>query len=282
MSQTTNQTESSLTNRIIIVIGKITAPTGIIGASSAIFTSNSETISVISVATMLIMLIILYHKQINQKVPSSIMIGIILSLGIIFYFGYENILIKDTGLKKYWKQSRSIGQTVGELIELSKEEIFFYGTNFHITITDNENQLLKRLENGVNIKCLVFNPESPFLDAAAKNAGQPKEQFYSECRSGIESLKTLERKWDLIQKNINSTGNLEIRLYDELPTVRAYIFDPKNSGSECIFIPYVHTINSPALPAFQFKNQKTGVFQDYYTPLLLLWQKAKIYKTYNE
>ena len=190
--------------------------------------------------------------------------------------------MKDTGLVKYYKHSAEVIGEIPENLKKTKSEVIFLGTNFHITSKDNRQIILGKLNEGIKIKYLVFNPFSPVMEFAANDFADSKENLTRECISGLRNIMELKQEWDKIKNTSVSPGEIEIRLFDEIPRLRGYIFDPHDENGRCIYIPYLYKINSPELPGFKFKNSPDGVFRDYYSSIMKLWQASAPFNDFRK
>ncbi len=254
-------------------LGKLLVPPTIIAIICPLLLLGGLETAVASFVTLLLTAIIFFYHPLVKKVPSPIVLMVLVILLTAFFFSYKNIIAKDTGLVAFYKTSTEIIGFIPKKIRSTKREIFFSGTNFHITTVDNRTALLERLSQGVNVKYLVFNPYSPILETVARDFDQTPVELRSECMLGLTYLLELKNRWDKI-KHLSKAGDLQIRMYNEFPRVRAYVFDPDNEHSECFLIPYLHHINSTDLPAFQFKNSDDGVFNEYYNSMKELWKRS--------
>ena len=263
-----------MTSKVLSFIGKIGTPTGLAAVFCAIVGLNNIETAIISLVTMAITATFLLYHPISNALPSPFVLILLIILSTIFFFSYESILLKKTGLTKYWKLSSKIIGVIPEKIEKASNEIWFCGTNFHITAVDDRILIINKLKQGVNVNYLIFNPNSKNAEVAAKSFNQSVDEFKGECLQGLKSLMVIKREWEKLRTSVNKPGELRIRYHDEIPKLRAYIFDPNNSDSESFYILYMYLTNSPELPGFQFKNYTDGVFMDYFACIKKLWQKS--------
>jgi uncharacterized protein DUF5919 len=266
----------------LVFLGKISAPTGVVAVFCNILAMSPTDNAVVSLATMLMATTILLYHPISNKISSPIVIVLMILLATIFFFNYDRILFKDTGLVKYWKKSASVIGILPEKIKSAKHEIWFCGTDFHISSTDDRQLIFDKLAHGVRIRYLIFDPYSPNMKAVASDFDMNYQESFSQCLTSIAHLQSIDSVWNIRKQGLETPGELEIHLYKETPRIRAYIFDPDDPKSDCIYIPYLHKINSPELPAFQFKNIHTGVFEDYFESIKKLWQVSTDLKAWKQ
>jgi hypothetical protein len=262
--------------RIITLIGKIATPAGAVAIFCQVppLSLNSTQTALASLITMLITLVLLFHKFLNEKIPSIIPIVVLLILLFTYYIYYQNIIQKDTGLIKFYKEAKEIDTKVWEKTKAAKMEICFFGTNFYRSPKDGFSTIIEKLSQGVKIRYLSFNPYSPIMKAAANDFKQTESELRLECMVGLSNLAKLENKWNTVKATVANRGELEIKFYDELPRFRAYIIDPEVELGNSFFIPYLYKTNSPDVPCFQFENRKSGVFSLYYNNFKILWDAS--------
>jgi hypothetical protein len=276
--RTPNVPTSKSTSKLsgfLSALGTIGTPTGVVAIFCKILAVSDTTTAFTSLATMSIVAICLYREAINAHVPAALLLGLLAGLSAIFALNYRNILLKDTGLIRYYKVSNAFLSDMPAEIEHVTFDLLFFGTNFHISTGDARAQLLKKLSTGVRVRYLIFDVYSPFCDRVAKDFDQSPIQFRTECLSGLQSLVALRTAWQAVSSKSPHPGDLEIRFYNITPRARIYFFDPGRPEGRSYFVPYVNNINSPELPGFLLQNVDTGVYGDYLSGIEKLWQQSK-------
>jgi Domain of unknown function (DUF5919) len=260
---------------ILTQIGMILAPTGLIALFCQILDASNRTTGASSLAAVFLTSICIYRRFINRYVPSSLLTGLLVALSALFFFNYQNILLKDTGLIKWYRHSNEFLAEIDPLIMQSHHEVWFFGTNFNISAGERRDALLRKLSSGVNIKYLIFDPKSSHLDDFALDFGQSPGELRSECEKGLESIVELQRQWQRLSATVPRPGELEVRVFAAPPHARFYIFDPERTDGKSLFVPYVNHVNSPNVPAYLLQNVPSGVFQQYFDGIRKLWTSSE-------
>jgi hypothetical protein len=140
--------------------------------------------------------------------------------------------------------------------------------------------LLKKLESGVKIRFLIFNPRSSHLDDLASDFAQSPAELRSECDKGVQSILELGKLWNQKTRAASSPGELEIRVFDLHPHARFYVFDPDSKSGRTFFVPYINELNSPEIPGFLLENVDTGVFGPYIGGIRKLWADSQSFEVF--
>ncbi len=266
--------EQSRSHKILTDIGLILGPATLVGIFAPVMDISTRDTAVLSLATVFLISLCHYRQKVNSFVPSSLALAILLVCILIYYFAYENILLKDTGLISYTKKSNDYLGELSKLIAEAKDEVLFFGTDFHITVEDKREDLLKKLSEGVNIKYLVLNPKSKRLDLLASDFDVNTEKLRSESQDGLQGLITLNQRWSEVKNRSENPGSLEVRLFEASPKMRAYFFDGATGHGRAYLVPYMNKLNSPQSPGYLFSVKKDGVAEIYLAGIRKLWQEA--------
>jgi Domain of unknown function (DUF5919) len=200
-------------------------------------------------------------------------IGLILAPAGLF--NYQNILLKDTGLIKWYRESNSYLSQIDLDVAKSEQEMWFFGTDFNISAGEHRDLLLKMLSKGMNINYLIFDPKSSHLKDLAADFNQTPAELQSECEKGLASIVELQREWQRMASNAAKPGQLQVRVFDTDPHARFYIFDPGRTEGKAYFVPYINDVNSPNAPGYLLKNVQRGVFQQYFGGIRKLWETSE-------
>lgn len=276
MSESKQEAEATSTlSSVLSALGTIGTPTGLVAIFCKILALSDTTTAFMSLTTMSIVAICLYREAINARIPAALLLGLLTGLSAIFALNYQNLLLKDTGLIRYYKGSNAFLADMSSELEHATVDLLFFGTNFHISTGDARAQLLKRLGGGVRVRYLIFDAYSPSLDRVAKDFDQSPTQLRAECLSGLQSVLALRTAWQAVSSKSPHPGEFDIRFYDSTPRARIYFFDPGRPEGKTYFVPYINKINSPELPGFLLQNVETGVYGAYRGGIEKLWQESK-------
>ncbi|SOD80974.1 hypothetical protein [Spirosoma fluviale] len=198
------------------------------------------------------------------------LLGIVLSL-LAFPFFKEKT---EETLIQVFSESRLIQQEFKNIYSSIDREAIFWAGNFYISVKEHKNILLDKLRNGANIKYLIFNPDSFRRDIVLEDFNDTTREFLIDCETTIKALKELKEEWNMIKssKNAITSGSLEIRLYNYIPRVRAYIIDPNDVKKYSYFVHFLYKHNSSDLPAFKIKNSNSEVIKKYMHSFSSIWE----------
>ncbi len=180
---------------------------------------------------------------------------------------------KENTKVTFTKRGNDFLPQITQLMGSSKESVWFFGTNFHITATDRRKDILGALERGVHVRFMVIDPkasESIFKQMSV-DFDQSEETIKSECILGISSLKEIQKTWTERQPHAGSTATFEVRTYMHYPWARMYCFDPKSPNGTTFLIPYMNKTNSSELPGFLFENSPDGAAEEYFAAMVRIW-----------
>lgn len=264
--------ENTLPGRLT-QLGLILGPASLVALFCQVLDASNRTTGASSLAAVCLTSICIYRRQINRTIPPTLLTALLVALGAVFFFNYQNILLKDTGLIKWYRQSNQFLAEIEPEISKSRQEIWFMGTDFNISAGEQRDLLLKKLSDGVNIKFLIFDPKSPQLDELASDFDQSPAELRAECEKGLDSIIELQRKWQT--QSSTRLGELDVRFFDANPRARFYIFDPNRTDGHTYFVPYVNDVNSPNAPGYLLQNIPHGVFQQYFDGIRKLWASSE-------
>jgi hypothetical protein len=261
---------NDLARRLLHDLGILVTPTTLVALFCAAIGVDPQRTAIYSIASVLFVACCYYRSWISANVPSALVLAVAVGLGTIFVVNYGDILLKDTGLIRRYPESSAVLGDLGAEIRRANHEIWFFGTNFHVSAVDQRPLVLEKLKQGVRVRYLFLNPTVPNLQLIADDFGQPLEELRQECLKGLRDVLELQKRWQLA----GSPGELQIRVYDRTPSARMYVFDPDSPTGHSIYVPYMHGFNSPNLPAYLFENTETGVARAYLAGLTRMWNTA--------
>lgn len=256
---------------ILSQLGLLLVPAGVIALFCQVLEVTPQITGAASLATVFLTGICIYRGQINRLVPSSLLAALLVGLAMLFFVNYPHILLKKTGLIKYYRVSNDYLAEIDPDIMQSQQEMWFYGVNFSISAAQRRDALLNRLANGVKIRYLILNPKSSRLDELAKGFDMPSEALRTESEKGFWNLLDLRKRWQETSRSSANPGELEIRIFDTVPNFRLYVFDPGLTRGRTYFIPYANAVRQATLPGYLLENIDTGVWKAYFDSVRKLW-----------
>ena len=260
---------------LVVGLGLVLTPAGLIALFCQLLDVSAQSTAAVCLLSVAIMTISMFRRAINNKVPAVLPLGLLCALASIFFFSYKNILLKNTGLIRFYHHSNDYLSELEPAIQRSRREIWFFGTDFYISSGERRMAILDALRRGVHVRYLIYDSASPDLTKLSRDFGQNEAELRGECEKGMASLRELSRAWNNESKNIATPGELEIRVFDVTPRGRLYIFDPGLDSGRTFFVPYVNNVNSAELPGFLLENVEAGVYRAYYAGVTKLWAQSR-------
>ena len=178
--------------------------------------------------------------------------------------------IKGIGILRYWQRANDFLPYIRESIAKASSEIWISGASFYLSLPDNEDLLIDRAKHGVKIHYLILDPYGNNFGAVAKTFSQSPDELQQEVLTTIRALNKIREKLSSSERE-----NFQVRLFNESPRARFYIFDPADPNSNTFFVPHVNSINSPALPGFLLSNVPFGLAQIYIASVKDFWNSAQ-------
>jgi len=171
----------------------------------------------------------------------------------------------ELGIVKIWKDRRDIRNSIwNEFTEDARHEVWLHGVAeygfacdeaFHQVVADGT-------ARGCTYKILLLDPDSPFAgywDDKDKTGVVP-----SKIRAAIQ------RYQQMIQHNRGKPGNIELRVYDEAPSVSIVRAD-----EEMLLTLYLPFASGDHVLTLQIRNTPGGLFMRYLNHFSRIWHTAK-------
>jgi hypothetical protein len=251
------------------VIGIIAKPLGLSDAETA-------TVSIFAISALYI---VIYREAIQKYIRSYILLIMISAAALSIYLYKERLigLIVDrtlgaaAGIVDFAPRANDFLPKLEKYITGAKQEIWFTGISFYVSLPQYKDIIIKKLAEGINVRFLVYDPNSQNLKDVARGFSQTDKSLKSECDLTIQNLKEIHDDWKI--KDL--PGRFEVRVFTSIPKARIYIFDRTSEDGYTFFIPHVDQQNSPILPGFLVKNIKTGIAPAYFEGIERLWKNSK-------
>lgn len=263
----------------LIRFGKIiSAASAVVGAVALAFGATPLQIALMTVLLSIGILTFLDRKIVHQRISSAyVLIGLVAVtiVGVAFQDRLTSLLVsralwKSTGIIDFTPNANDFLPRIRTLINEAREDIWFAGVSFYITLPNNQSYLLNALERGVNVRFLVYNPYSENLQDVARGFSQTPQELLSESELTIKNLAALSDK----AQQRNARGKLEVRLFTVVPKMRLYVTDRHTERGVTFFIPHIDDRNTPNTPGFLARNLKTGVAPAFVEGLERAWNAS--------
>jgi hypothetical protein len=194
----------------------------------------------------------------------------------LFFIGLNIPLFKSEEIIEsndiiVYKESKELHEKFKDIICGAQKEIIFWGGNFYYSVNENREQILERLKMGVTIKYLIFNPQSPNCNYVSKDFKEHENTFYDQTVTTIKNLKSIKSEWESAKQTAKKGGGLQVKLYNNIPRLRAYMVDTQSENSYSYIVHFLHNIDSSKVPAYQIKNNFKGIIQTYLDSFNNLW-----------
>ena len=259
-------------------LGTLLTSGALVGTFGKLFGLSDPHVAALTLSLIALLYILIHRKAIQRRLKSSTVL-VIVSMTVVLAVLFSSPLVgmmlnqtisKATGIVEYNAKANDFLPRMRDYIGTSQEEIWFTGVSFYITLPANRDALLKKLEEGVTVRFLVYNPHSANIQEVASGFSQSKQELASECDVTIQNLRTL---WDEARRR-QTKGTLEVRLFSTIPKARMYVFDRRRETGFTYFIPHIDQQNSPNLPGFLVRNIKTGIAPAYFEGIERLWNSS--------
>jgi class 3 adenylate cyclase len=210
----------------------------------------------------------------------------------------ETVDIKDTGLTVTCElTTKEIGFVAGRkmpftlheegrllirqkvaFVQNAKQEITELGvglttfTDYFVSTRRSEfkDHVVKLLENGVNFKCMLLDPNFRMAKEYARDLNEPN--LIKEIESSIRELKKQQREF----AGLNLAGSFEIRAYRKLPCFHAVCVDPEADVGRMTVSHYLHGVRRAETPVFQFsKTVNKIMFEKYWLSMKELLAESR-------
>ena len=174
--------------------------------------------------------------------------------------------IQNAQFIAYRRSTHPLPKIMEYFLNNAEHDIWFVGANFPNTLTVRKQQIIKKLNDGIEMRFLIYNCCSSTTEDTAKRLGQEHNSFLQDCKTTVVNL------WSVADqiKKIEQASRLKVKV-SSIPTWRFYIFDKQHGSGMTFFVPYVFGENSPNLPGYLAPNTERGVLQAYFYGLERLW-----------
>jgi predicted acylesterase/phospholipase RssA len=180
-------------------------------------------------------------------------------------------------LIEIYPKSSAFQKDFTQLLEEAQSEVFITAVNLFVTMPHQREEFLRKVQAGVNIRILVFDPTSPYLPEVSASGEADPARVREQCLSTLRELRSLQER---IANGPVTKGRLEARIFRSVLHMRAYFIDPRSAHGAVIVNPYVNGGHFTETPAYRFGNPEQLPFQNYYTSLNRLWDKAELLETF--
>ena len=165
------------------------------------------------------------------------------------------------GVQRIDDSSSDAFKSIGEMFDAAgaRERLTLAGINFHITASERDDEFVRAVQRGAEIRVLVSAPTGDISGVYAREyAAEPIEE---ECRRGLEALLAIDRRIGEMKKAMPISGSFEIRILPYIPGHRLYLLETGDDDSRAVIVPYSRGVKSSDSPAIL---AGPGEFFDHY------------------
>ncbi len=178
------------------------------------------------------------------------------------------------GIQGIYKNRSELAQATSfeELFKNVKEEVFIGGSSLLSISTASRELIKEKVLNGVKIRLLLMNPNSPVVELITRQGGG-KRTFLNEIKT---SLLLLQKLHDEIQQEDSpgNKGKLIVHSYDSIPSHSFISIDPERSSGVIIADIGPYLGRSTPRPSMLVVKKKKGMF-DYWKEMNeVMWEAS--------
>lgn len=156
---------------------------------------------------------------------------------------------------RHYTAGADIQKDISSLIISSNKHIYAIGVHFNICLSDRRRDYLTALSSGVDITIAILDPECEALDITARTFGMEVGELRSECRTGLDIMRSFRDQYGRIA-TAPGAGRLTQITYTHIPRGRFYIFDEQSLTGYVLFTPYVNGLRSSESPTYGFPSSE--------------------------
>jgi hypothetical protein len=177
------------------------------------------------------------------------------------------------GIQGIYKNRSELAQATPfeELFKNVKEEIFIGGSSLLSISTASRELIKEKVLNGVEIRLLLMDPNSPVVELITKQGGG-KHTFLNEIKT---SLLLLQKLHDEIQQDSQSgKGRLIVHSYENIPSHSFISIDPELSSGLIVADIGHYLGRSTPRPSMLVVNKKKGMFGYWKEMNEVMWEHS--------
>jgi adenosylhomocysteine nucleosidase len=214
-------------------------------------------------------------RQASSRRSSILILGLGLLLaavvtGLVLLFQQTPKATTPSIQSQRYADSSDMFPLIREELKTAQHDVFFVGTSFHATIPTSLPTLKRKIEGGLHVRLLLFNPFCPNAEIAAKEASQSLAALKGDCIMTMQNLRSVMGEL----KNHANGGNLQIRVFSSVPRMRLYSFDRADRSGPVYLIHYVNGRSATNLPGVKHAATDHEQFDPYVESAERLWKEA--------
>jgi hypothetical protein len=186
------------------------------------------------------------------------------------------------GIQGIYKNRSELGRATSFeiLFKNVKREIFIGGSSL-LSISTSSRELLKeKMLDGVNVKLLLMNPDSPVVELITKQSGG-KATFLNEIRTSLLLLQKVHHEIKL-EGGEKAAGKLKVHIYDTIPSHSFISVDASDSSGIIVADIGPYLGRSMPRPSMMVHKKKDGMYGYWQEMNDLMWDESSVFDLEKE
>ncbi len=178
------------------------------------------------------------------------------------------------GIRGIYKNRSELGRATSfeGLFKKVKREIFIGGSSL-LSISTSSRELLKeKVLEGIDIRLLLMNPDSPVVELITKQSGG-KATFLNEIKTSLLLLQKVHDEIE-IERGSHSSGKLTVHIYDTIPSHSFISVDADESSGVIVADIGPYLGRSTPRPSMIVNKKKDGMFYYWFEMNNLMWEES--------
>jgi hypothetical protein len=179
------------------------------------------------------------------------------------------------GIQGIYKNRSELGQaqSFDSLFKEVKREIFIGGSSLLSISTASRDLLKEKIREGVTVKLLLMNPDSPVVELITKQGGG-KNTFLNEIKTSLLLLQKIQYELES-EGGPPPKGKLLVHTYDSIPSHSFISIDAGDRRSEIIADIGPYLGRSTPRPSMLVVNKRDGMYGYWREMNDLMWQSSR-------
>lgn len=180
------------------------------------------------------------------------------------------------GIQGIFKNRSELGRATSfeALFKKVKHEMYIGGSSL-LSISTSSRELIKEkiLSDGIHVKLLLMNPDSPVVELITKQSGG-KATFLNEIKTSLLLLQKINHEMES-DRGGRSAGKLTVHTYDIIPSHSFISVDANESGGFIIADIGPYLGKSTPRPSMLVAKKKNGMFDYWHEMNTMMWEQSE-------
>jgi hypothetical protein len=180
------------------------------------------------------------------------------------------------GINGIFKNRSELGRSTSfeALFKKVQHEIYIGGSSL-LSISTSSRELIKEkiLNDGIHVKLLLMNPDSPVVELITKQSGG-KATFLNEIKTSLLLLQKINHEMEG-ERGDRSAGKLTVHTYDIIPSHSFIAVDANESGGFIIADIGPYLGRSTPRPSMMVSKKKNGMFDYWHEMNNMMWEQSE-------